>query len=180
MKSLAHYGERSIRRARWMAAVQRGDADAYGALLDDIGPMIMRFLRRRLRDTEEAQDVYQDIFMTLHRIRHVYQPTRPLEPWLFAIAHRVFRAHQRRRLTRITRECPVETPPEIPVDSDSHVKLRLEEALRDLSSDQRLVIKLLKIDGLSTEMAARRAGTTTGALKVRAHRSYKVLRQLLL
>ena len=40
------------RRARWMAAAQRGDTEAYGALLDDIGPMLMHYLRRRVRDTE--------------------------------------------------------------------------------------------------------------------------------
>ena len=66
------------RRARLMAEAQRGDANAYGSLLDDIGPMVMNFLRRRVRDAEEVQDVYQEIFMALHRARHTYQPTRPL------------------------------------------------------------------------------------------------------
>ena len=42
-----------------------------------------------------------------------------------------------------------------------------------------VAIALLRVEGLPIESAARRAGTTTGALRVRAHRAYKVLRQLL-
>jgi len=167
------------RRARLMAEAQRGDANAYGSLLDDIGPMVMNFLRRRVRDAEEVQDVYQEIFMALHRARHTYQPTRPLEPWLFAIARRVVTDHQRRRLSRHARELLVDALPERSVESDAHLKLQLEQAIVGLSPDQRRALELLRVEGLPIEMAARRAGTTVGALKVRAHRAYKVLRQLL-
>ena len=178
MSSGDHH-EGGQRRARWMAAAQRGDAEAYGALLDDIGPMLMQYLRCRVRDAEEAQDVYQEIFLALHRGRHTYQPPRPLEPWLFAIARRVVTEHQRRRRTRHATELLVDTLPEGSVASDVHLKPQLEQALRRLSPDQRRAFELLRVEGLPTATAARRAGTTTGALRVRAHRAYKVLRQLL-
>src|SRR5439155_11875384 len=51
------------RRAGLMAAAQRGDADAYGELLNEIGPVLMRFLRARVRDAQDAEDLYQE---TLH------------------------------------------------------------------------------------------------------------------
>ncbi len=162
-----------------MAEAQRGDANAYGALLDDIGPMLMNFLRRRVRNAEDAQDVYQEIFMALHRARHTYQPTRPLEPWLFAIARRVLTDHQRRRVKRHAYETLVDALPEVSVESDAHLKPQLEQAVRVLSPDQRRALELLRVEGLPIETAARRAGTSVGALKVRAHRAYKVLRQLL-
>ncbi len=94
-----------------MAAVQRGDAEAYGALLDDIGPM-MKYLRRRVWDTEEAHDVNQETFLALQRGRHTYPPARLLEPWFFAIARRVCTEHQRRRLTRHPTELLVDALPE--------------------------------------------------------------------
>ncbi len=162
-----------------MAQAQHGDMNAYRALLDDIGPMVMAFLRRRVRQAEDAEDVYQEIFMALHRTRGVYQPAHPLEPWLFAIAQRVLRAYLRRRLARVSRELLVEDPLEMPVDSDCHLRLQLEQAIRCLTADQQRAVELLKINGLSAETAAREAGTTTGAVKVRAHRGYKVLRHLL-
>ena len=39
---------------------------------------------------------------------------------------------------------------------------------------------MLKLEGLSTLEAARRAGVSVGALKVRAHRAYEMLKKLIL
>ena len=55
--------DRNERRARWMALAQQGDGQAYRALLDDLGPVIVRYLRRRLRDHEDLADAYQDTFL---------------------------------------------------------------------------------------------------------------------
>jgi RNA polymerase sigma-70 factor (ECF subfamily) len=171
--------EESCRRARLMADAQRGDADAYGELLNELGPMVMRFVRRHVRDADDAQDLYQEVFMSVHRARHTYDPARPLEPWLFAIARRVVSDHKRRRLARQAHEVLVEVLPERSIEADGHLKPRLEQALRGLSFGQREAVELLRLDGLPTAAAARVAGTTVGALKVRAHRAYKVLRELL-
>jgi RNA polymerase sigma-70 factor (ECF subfamily) len=167
------------RRARWMAAAQRGDGVAYRALLDDVGPLLQRFVRVRVHDAEEAKDAYQDILMALHRARHTYEPSRPFEPWLFAIARRVVTRRHGEQLTRDARERLVGALPEIPVDGDGYVKVELEQALRALSPDQLEAFALLKLDGLSIEAAAPRAATTVGALKVRAHRAYRILRRFL-
>lgn len=162
-----------------MAAVQRGDRAAYGALLDDIGPIVQQFVRRRVRDAEEAKDVYQDILMALHRARRTYEPTRPFEPWLFAIARRVVARRLHERWARAAREISATVLPDVPVEADGHLKLALEQALGRLSADQREAFGLLKLEGLSVEAAAPRARTTAGALKVRAHRAYRALRRLL-
>ena len=171
--------EGGSRRAGLMAGAQQGDSSAYGELLNEIGPMVMSFVRRRVRDADDAQDAYQEVFMALHRARHTYDPSRPLEPWLFAIARRVAGDHERRRIVRRTREVLIDCPPEIAIEDGAPLKPRLEQALRGLSAAQREAIELLKLDGLPTESAAAAAGTTAGALKVRAHRAYKLLRQLL-
>jgi RNA polymerase sigma-70 factor (ECF subfamily) len=162
-----------------MEAVQHGDADAYAMLLNAIGPLVLRFLRRRVGDTDEVPDLYQEVFLALHRARHTYDPGRPLEPWLFAIARHVVIHHERRRRGRRAREVLVNSPPDAAMASDGHLKPQLEQALRGLSQDQRQALQLLRVDGLSIVAAARRAGTTSGALKVRAHRAYKLLRELL-
>jgi RNA polymerase sigma-70 factor (ECF subfamily) len=169
----------SERRARWMAAAQRGDRAAYGALLDDIGPAVQQFVRRRIRDAEEAKDVYQDILMALHRAQRSYEPGRPFEPWFYAIARRVVARRRSERLARDARELRPSVVPDVPIESDGHLKLALEQALRHLSADQRQAFELLKLEGLSVERAAPRAGTTVGALKVRAHRAYQILRRFL-
>ena len=162
-----------------MAEVQRGDRAAYRALLDDIGPFVQQFVRRRVGDAEDAKDVYQDILMAVHRARHTYEPGRPFEPWLFAIARRVVGRRRGQRSLRDARELTVRVLPEVAVEGEGALKLELEQALRALSPDQREAFALLKLDGLSIERAAPRAGTTVGALKVRAHRAYRAFRRLL-
>src|SRR5581483_5837769 len=69
-------------RARLMERLQQGDADACAALLDDIGPLLTRFLRRRIADHQEIEDVYQEVVVAIFQARHTYEPGRPLEPWL--------------------------------------------------------------------------------------------------
>ena len=178
MKS-GSFDEEAYRRAGLMAAAQDGDAEAYAALLNEIGPIVMTFLRRRVRDADEVPDLYQEIFLALHRARHTYEPTRPLEPWLFTIASHIVDGHERRRRSRRAREVLVGAPPDAAMESDGPLKPQLEQALRRLSPNQRQALALLRVDGLSIAAAARQAGTTSGALKVRAHRAYKILRQLL-
>ena len=169
----------SRRRAQWMAQAQRGDRIAYAALLDDVGPTVRRYVRARVRDVEDAKDVYQDVLMALHRARHTYEPSRAFEPWLFAIARRVVARRFGDRAVRATREVLVAALPDVGVDGDGRLKVDLERAWSALTPDQREALVLLKLDGLSLEAAAPRAGTTVGALKVRAHRAYRALRRFL-
>jgi len=163
-----------------MGAAQRGDRESYGELLNDIGPMVFAFLRRRIREPEECEDAYQDVLLAVHRARHTYEPHRPLEPWLFAIARYVVGAREHRRSARRSREMLVADAPEPGVPGDGHARVELEQAVRGLPRPQREALILLHVNGLPLEAAADRAGTTTGALKVRAHRAYRTLRRLLL
>src|SRR5512139_3795799 len=73
-----------------MARAQDGDAAAYRALLGAITPYARAIASRALRERADAEDVVQEVLMTVHRIRHTYDPARPFRPWLLAIVrHRV-------------------------------------------------------------------------------------------
>ncbi len=171
--------ERTRRRARLMEQLQQGDSGACSALLDDIGPSLTYFLRRRVADPHELEDVYQEVFMAIFEARHTYEPGRPFEPWLFAIARNIAADYTRRRWSRAHWEELVAELPERPADSSNTAPPELDEILAKLPSDQRQAFSLLKLDGLSVEAAAARAGVSVGALKVRAHRAYKALKRLI-
>jgi len=55
----------------------------------------------------------------------------------------------------------------------------LADALEQLPPAQREAFSLLKLDGMSLEVAAARTGISVGALKVRAHRAYRALKKIL-
>jgi len=166
-------------RALLMARVQDGDRDSCRTLFDDIGPMVMNFLRRRIADRSELEDVYQETLLALFQARHTYQPSRPLEPWLFAIARNVAADHARRYWTRASFEQLTDLIPERAAAEESSAEPRLEAAMARLPEQQREAFAMLKLEGMTVEQAAARAGTSVGALKVRAHRAYKALRKII-
>jgi RNA polymerase sigma-70 factor (ECF subfamily) len=168
---------RSRLRAELMARAQEGDRDAYRALLEDIGPVVLGWLRRWLGNVPDLADVYQDTLVHLHRARHTYDPSRPFEPWLFAVARHCAVDHGRRQDHRRL-EIPMAELPDVPTD-DPVARSALLDALHALPQPQREAFTMLKLEGLSVGAAAARAGTTPGALKVRAHRAYKALRAFL-
>jgi RNA polymerase sigma-70 factor, ECF subfamily len=171
--------ERSRLRARLMERMQQGDADACGELLDNIGPSLTAFLRRRVADPHELEDVYQEVFMAIFEARRTYEPGRPFEPWLFAIARNIAVDFSRRRWARSHWEELVAEPPEQLADTSNAAAPELDAVLAGLPADQREAFSMLKLDGLSVEAAAARAGVSVGALKVRAHRAYKSLKRLI-
>ena len=160
-----------------MAGAQHGNREDYRALLEDIGPLLLGWLRRWLADSADLADVYQDTLVHLHRARHTYDPARPFEPWLFAIARHCAADHGRRRHQRRW-EVLVDDLPEVAAEPEQDSPA-LVEALQSLPRPQREAFSMLKLEGLSVGAAASRAGVTPGALKVRAHRAYKTLKGLL-
>ncbi|HET9062038.1 MAG TPA: sigma-70 family RNA polymerase sigma factor, partial [Candidatus Binatia bacterium] len=126
------------------------------------------------------EDVTQDVLLTMHRVRHTYDPERPFEPWLFAIARSRLIDHLRRRRRVSAMEILTDNLPELAVTSSAETAGDAAfEILDRLPATQREAFSMLKLEGLTTEEAARRAGVSVSALKVRAHRAYKALRKAL-
>ena len=117
--------------------------------------------------------------MALHRARHTYEPSRPLEPWLLGIARHVAIDHARRRLARLKREELVAALPEAAAQGDGPTVRGLDQALADSPRRSGRPSTCCTSRACPCKRRRVRAGTTTGALKVRAHRAYKALKQLL-
>lgn len=163
-----------------MLAAQAGDQDAYRSLLEDLQPLLRSYLKRRLRDEEAVADICQDVLLTMHRVRHTFEPGRAFEPWFYAIARSRFIDHLRRRRRRGDLEVPGDESPESVAEQQSFGWDHFLELLESLPAAQREAFAMLKLEGLSVEDAAARAGVSPGALKVRAHRAYGTLRRALL
>ncbi len=176
--------------SRWsglMVRAQGGDAQAYTILLTECRPQIRRVCERRLRDPAEAEDAVQDALLTLHLIRHTYDPARPFRPWLIAIAERraIDRGRRRARRTRnegafATESIMGQAPPDVtPFGSDMLAENQLRAALASLPAAQRTALGLTKLQELSLEQASRRSGMTAGALKAATWRAMGALRRMM-
>jgi RNA polymerase sigma-70 factor (ECF subfamily) len=165
--------------AELMRRAQEGDRDAFRVLLEEITPILKAFLRKRIADPAEIEDVCQEILLALYQGRHTYHPALSLEPWLFAIAHNIAADHARRSWQRARWQDLVASPPETIAEHGEEASDRLHFALLRLPDAQREAFTMLKLEGMSVAAAARKAGVTAGALRVRAHRAYEALKRLL-
>src|SRR5262245_66257568 len=88
-----------------MRAAQRGDSDAYRALLTAITPRIRRIVRvrRAFLGTADVEDLVQDVLLSVHAVLATYDPSRPFMPWLLAIVRNRL-ADAARRYARQSRE----------------------------------------------------------------------------
>jgi RNA polymerase sigma-70 factor (ECF subfamily) len=168
-----------------MAGAQRGDALAYERLLDDLLPFVRGLVRGRIGADPNAEDVVQDVLLAIHTARHTFQAGRELEPWVRTIARNAVIDSVRRKQRQIARSSDVDAA-DLPEDPRARASAEadplpraLERALEKLPPVQREAVTLLKVEGLSIAEAAARARTTPGAMKLRAHRGYLLLRDLL-
>ena len=166
-----------------MAAARGGDAEAYGSLLTELLPFVRSLVRGRLGDDPASEDVTQEVLMRIHTARHTYRAERPLLPWVRTIARNAVIDQARRRTRALSRTSDVE-PESIAVDPQEppdagRLPPALERALEQLPKPQREAVWLLKVEGLSVKEAAAKAGVSAGALKLRAHRGYRGMRDLL-
>lgn len=168
-----------------MAAYVRGDTAAFRALFDRHAAVLYRLARRRLSSDDDARDVVQQTLLQLHRARNDFRPGARLRPWLFTIAMNLIREYYRRHSRR--REQSLDSSPpsaEPSVDPDEgkaarERSARVRAALAKLPDAQREVIELHWFEDSPYEEIAMIVGASVAAVRVRAHRGYERLREIL-
>ena len=168
-----------------MARSQDGDRDAYRVLLKQIEPYVRSIAARCFNRPADAEDAVQDVLLTVHAVRHTYDPKRPFAPWLVAIANRRIidrlRRHTRQKAREVELSAEHETFAEEPANLDSAIpaELTLAGAIDKLPPDQRDAIRMLKLNEMSLKEASNASGRSIAALKVATHRAIRNLRQML-
>jgi RNA polymerase sigma-70 factor (ECF subfamily) len=170
-----------------------GDAAAFSALYMLVAGKVLAYLVGLAGDRAVAEDLLQQSFLKLHQARASYVRGANPVPWIYTIAHRTFLDEARRRKrsrTKLTTDGV--TPDAVTADldgvataargdepSDGAAAQAALAALSRLPERQREALLLTKIHGRSLAEAAAITGTSPGAIKLRAHRAYVTLRELL-
>ena len=171
---------------RLMRAAQDGDRAAYAQLLSELLPLLRRVVGRKWRGGQDVDDIVQEILMSVHAVRHTYDPARPFMPWLMTITSRRVADAARRVSARSVHETTVEVMPEtFAGDETKNEQDRADDqeeirrALSALPPGQQQAVELLKVQGLSLQEASDATGKTVTSLKVTVHRALKAMRQAL-
>ena len=175
-----------------MARYCDGDASAFRELYALVAPRLFGYLLKMARQRAIAEDLLQQTFLKVHRARSAYVRGADPVPWIYAIAHRTFLDEARKQKRAVVRVGEGDQLPEQQADlrgdaddrrdeprADPELLTAALDALAELPAQQREAVVLTKLDGKSVAEAAEIAGTTVGAMKVRAHRGYEALRKLL-
>ena len=169
-----------------------GEAGAFRELYALVAPRLLGYLLKMARERALADDLLQQTFLKVHRARGSYVRGADPLPWIYAIAHRTFIDEARKSKRAVVRVGGDDELPEVAAGLTGESEDRRDEgrgdpelvtatldALAALPTQQREAVVLTKLDGKSVAEAAEIAGTTVGAMKVRAHRGYEALRRTL-
>lgn len=158
-----------------------GDQRAYAALLRETSRLLRPFLMRRLSFANEVDDLMQEILISIHKARHTYDGIRPYKPWVYAIAkfrlQDYLRAHYSDQLRHAVDfdeldENLHESVTELVMSYES-----ISGEVQKLPGKQAAILRLMHQDGYTAKEVAEKMGMNESAVKVAAHRAYKVLRK---
>lgn len=163
-----------------MRAANAGDGAAYQRLLAAaavwLRPLVRSGLARAGRSIDDAEDVVQETLIAMHLKRATWDATKPVEPWLRAIARHKLIDHLRRRgfHDHVDIDALAETLGESS-GADLARDIDRDDMLGRLPARQREIVAGMSIEGLSAREMGERLGMSEGAVRVALHRALKAL-----
>ena len=146
---------------------------------------IYRFIFRQISDVEVSRELTSDVFCRLLQvIKKDMEIIQYLAPWLYCTARNLVIDHYRRQQYRNhlpIHDEVIESPNNTAEATDSRMSAhQLRKALQELTPDQRQVILLKFMEGLSNQEVADILSKPVGAVKSLQHRALNALRDILI
>jgi len=182
---LAEMSDRETQQgwAALLAAGQRGDAAAYHRFLEAILPFVRAVARQRSHSDNLIEDIVQNALLTIHRVRHTYEPGRPVKPWIATIVSRRAIDANRLRGRVERRELSDPVAYETFADPGANWEEAAESAdavalmMAGLTPKQKEAIELVKLKEMTLVEASAASGQSVGSLKINVHRAILRMRR---
>jgi RNA polymerase sigma-70 factor (ECF subfamily) len=170
-----------------------GNQGSFEELLSRYSSKVFSLASRLTRNPEDAEEVLQDVFVTVHRKIESFEGKSSFSSWLYRITVNAafMKLRKRRQDQSLSLEDIVQQPHSIPalkspessyVDAQSirnEMLEALETAIKRLPDDYRPVFILRDVDGLTSREVGKILDLTVPAVKSRLHRSRLMLRRRL-
>jgi RNA polymerase sigma factor (sigma-70 family) len=167
--------------AELMARYATGDQQAARSMYERFAGPLLTVALATLRKRDLADEVVQDTLLKAYERAATYDPAKPLSPWLYTIARRT-------AVDIYRRESRAATPAEIHDEGAAVDPLSFERtweawevrcALQDLPPEEREVVRLSHLVGLTHSETATHLGVPIGTVKSRSARAHRRLAQRL-
>lgn len=160
---------------------QEGRSGAFDELIRRHGPRIFRYLHQLLRHRQDAEDLAQQTFVKAYHHLASFDASRPMLPWLIAIARRNALNHFRSARPWVpfedTEEAAGAIGPDAAAESSDRARNLWERARARLSPREFEVMWLRFGEDLSTRETARITGLTQPHVKILVFRAKRSLRK---
>ena len=164
----------ATRDVRLIERIAAGDETALTRIYDQFAPTVFGVARRVLGDTTAAEDVVQEVFVSVWERPHAFDAARgTLAGWLGMLAHRravdrVRREEASRRRTDAMASQPIVAPPDLDeAMSGLWIGERVRAAVQDLPEEQRACVNLAYFEGKTYIEVAEILGIPEGTAKSR-------------
>jgi len=161
-----------------MARYAAGDPEAFDELFWRYEPRAYVFFHKRTGSPQRAEDLYQELFLRIHRARDRYDPTRPFTPWFFQIANHLLVDDLRRAFR--SHEVPIEDRDPRTDHPGSEERLadreQIGQLIETLSPEERYVVLSAKVEGIGYPELAEHLGKSVDAVKKMVSRAVQRLR----
>lgn len=174
---------------------KRGDSLAFQELIEEHEKRILNYCFRMLGNPADAEDAAQETFVKVYRFIDRFNGESSFSTWLYKIASNVCLDMLRKQKRRVSDAVslyqnngdgeeyalPIEDSAPTPYQNLQHNEAQraLLAALEKLGEEQKKVIVLREIQGLSYEEIAEITGLASGTVKSRINRARHALKKLL-
>lgn len=165
------------------------DAQALDSIIRDNTPRLRSYVRSRVSNQDDADDIVQDTFYQfLRAISIMNNPVAHVSSWLYTVAHNLVINHGKKHREEVLQRTDFSSDGEdafmadfseimvaSPDDSPEMLILRrmvweeLDKAMSELSPEQREAVEMTEIQGLSVKDAAAAMGVSVGTFLSRKH-----------
>ena len=180
-----------------IASFTSGDREAFDALVLKYKDRVFNICYRFVTDYDEANDCAQEVFLKVYRSLKGFKFKSTFSTWLYSITintckNKVASAEYRMSKRSLRLDEPVKTEDDDvkielkdpkPLQSDmldrKNAAVRIEKAIDSLPGDQKAVVILRDIEGLSYEEISATTGFNLGTVKSKLSRAREALREKL-
>jgi RNA polymerase sigma-70 factor, ECF subfamily len=161
-----------------MRLYQKGTEEAFRILYDRHSSKVYGFLKAKVRNQERAKDVFQEVFVKVHKSKHLYNSSFPFLPWLFTITKNAL-TDEIRQFAKVKKQVSVD-------ESIASPELQPEPSLSEvlpyigaLPSNQRQALELRYIEDKTFEEISETLKTSPVNVRKILSRGVQRVRELL-
>jgi len=171
-----------IEERRWLAKHLAGDKNAFAKLMQAYRRPIYSYLVRCRLNQATRDDLFQEIFLKVHKSAEQYNPSQPLSPWIFTIAVNTFRNYKRQQNAEVIALEQSEKPYHGDPTPENIAQFTetldwLESAITKLPADQAEALTLASIHGLKIKEISEILERPVSTIKTHIRRARQTLIQ---